>query len=650
MAEIIKSYDNGSEIKVVYSYTQNVSSNTSTLTLTLYVHRDGYGPSWDQECEAYIKLDGTKVMTYGGAFEIGASWVKIGSTVSKTVTHSSTGEKTVSIEGFFDGYGVSEKVQDLKCSGSVKLTTIPRASGISGISGGTIGSPVTVTISREVAGFTHKVYYTLGNVKNRLLGSDVGTSLTFTPPMSDCSQITGSTKGTATIRVDTYNGSTKIGSSSKNFTLNVPASVVPSFTGISFTRIDGDVPESWGVYVQGKSKVTAAITDAAGAYGSTIKSYSISGGGYSGTESSLTTGFLNTAGEITFTAKITDSRGRTATKTASITVAEYAAPVLSSVSGFRCDAGGTEQDDGEFISLTADFSGASVNGHNTIIGRYRARPEGGDWSDYASLTSQQAAVFAASGDFTFTVQVEVSDAFTSFEQEIIVNSIRFIMDFKAGGAGIAFGKAAEIENTAEFQFEAKFNSPVYGNVFGLNKLPEIPENSDLNDYMDTGCWAVYRTASANTISNIPVKTAGRLEVSSPTGEGIRSAQWSYLRQRYIPYSLDNPVWERNITRDETNVWTYGEWVRTSLSKETSDFVYAEQKVLWSGSWYMDAAKTIVLSEAVNLQPTGIVLLFAEYNTNGNINKSGLHTYFVPKGVLVEGEGNGWGAQYILGKL
>lgn len=495
MAEIINSYDNGSEIKVVYSYTQNQASNTSTITMTLYVHRDSYGPSWDQECEAYIKLDGTKVMTYGGAFEIGSSWVKIGTTVSKTVTHSSTGEKTVSIEGFFDGYGVSVKVQDLKCSGSVKLKTIPRGSSISSITGSTIGEPVTVKISREVSSFTHKVYYTLGNVKNRLLGSDVGTSLTFTPPMSDCEQITGSAKGTATIRVDTYNGSTKIGSSSKNFTLNVPASVVPSFTDISFTRIDGDVPESWGVYVQGKSKVTAAITGAAGAYGSTIKSYSISGGGYSGTESSLTTGVLKEAGEITFTAKITDSRGRTATKTASITVVAYAAPTLSSIVGFRCDAGGTEQDDGEYISLTANFLGASVNGYNTITGRYRTMPEGGSWSGYSNLVSGKSAVFAASGDFTFTVQVEVSDAFTSFTREIIVNSIRFIMDFKAGGNGIAFGKAAEYDDQMDVNWDirARKNLQVDGEILKSDgqAIPVIVESGT------DGIWTYRKWSDGN---------------------------------------------------------------------------------------------------------------------------------------------------------
>ena len=456
MAEIIKNYDNGSSIKVVYSYTQNVSKNQSTITMTLYVKRDAYGPSWNTRCDAYIQLDGSKVMTYTSNFNIGTSWVKIGSTVSKTITHSADGTKTVSIKGFFDSLGLTTKLTDLTVTGNVKLTDIPRASSISSISGSTIGSPVTINISREVSSFTHKVYYTFGETKDYLLGSNVGTSLTFTPSMNDCNDIPNAAKGTATIRVDTYSGSTKIGSASKNFTLNVPASVVPTFTGITFTPVNGEVPSDWGLYVKTKSKVKAAITGAAGAYGSTIKSYSISGGGYSGTASSLTTGFLNGAGTVTFTAKITDSRGRTATKTASITVVDYSPPVLSSVAGFRCDSSGAEQDDGEFISLTASFSGASVNEKNPTTGQYCYMPEGGVWSDFFPLSSGQAAVFPASGDATFMVQVQVSDAFTTVSQNIVVNSIRFIMDFRAGGNGIAFGKAAEYDSLLDCNWDAHF--------------------------------------------------------------------------------------------------------------------------------------------------------------------------------------------------
>lgn len=456
MAELVKNYDNGSAIKIVYSYSQNVSKNQSTLTMSLYVHRDGYGPSWNTHCDSYMQVDGSSVMTYDGSFNIGTSWVKIGSTVSKTVTHNADGTKTVALKGFFDSQGLTTKLQNLTVTGNVTLKTIPRASSISSISGNTIGSPVTINISREVSSFTHKIYYTFGETKDYLLGSGVGTSLTFTPSMNDCNDIPNAAKGTATIRVDTYNGSTKIGSASKNFTLNVPASVVPTFTGITFTPVNGQVPADWGLYVKTKSKVKAAITGAAGAYGSTIKSYSISGGGYSGTASSLTTGFLNTAGEITFTAKITDSRGRTATKNASITVVDYAPPVLSGVAGFRCNEQGEEQDDGEWISLTAAFSGASVEGKNTITGQYRYMPEGGEWSGFSPLSSGQPAVFPASGDATFVVQVQVSDAFATVSQNIVVNSIRFIMDFRAGGNGIAFGKAAEYDSLLDCSWDAHF--------------------------------------------------------------------------------------------------------------------------------------------------------------------------------------------------
>ncbi len=452
MAEIIKNYSNGSAIKIVYSYTQNVDKNQSTVTMTLYVHRDSYGPSYNSHCNSYMQLDGSTVMSYDGSFNIGTSWVKIGSTVSKTVTHSADGTKTITLKGFFDSQGLTSKLDDLTVSGNVTLKTIPRASSFT-LSASTVtagSTNMTVNISRASSSFTHTVQWKLGSHSKST--SSVATSASYTIPESWLDAIPNSTSGTGTVTVTTYNGSTKIGSTSKNFTVKADSDVVPSFTGITFTPVNGDVPEEWGLYVRTKSKVTAKITGAAGVYGSTIKSYSISGDGYSGTTDSLTTGFLNTAGTVTFTAKVTDSRGRTATKTASITVTDYAPPVLSNVAGFRCDPSGKAQDDGSYISLTADFSGSALDGKNPITGEYRYMAEGGDWSQYEPLTAGQAAVFYATGDATFTVQVQVSDTFTSFTQDIVVNSTRFIMDFKAGGTGIAFGKAAEYDDLLDVQW------------------------------------------------------------------------------------------------------------------------------------------------------------------------------------------------------
>lgn len=492
MANISRSYSNGSAIKVEYSYTQNVSKNQSTVTMTLYVHRDSYGPSWNTHCNSYIRLDGSNVMTYTGSFNISTSWVKIGSTVTKTVTHNADGTKSISITGFFDSQGLTSKLDDLSCSGTVTLKTIPRASSISSITGDTIGETVTIRLSRASSSFTHRLYYTFGDTKNRLLSSSVATSYSFKPSMNDCAYLPNSTSGTATIRADTYNGSTKIGSASKNFTLKVPSSVVPTLSGVSVTRVDGDVPEDWGVYVKGKSSAKVQINGAAGAYGSTIKAYAISGGGYSGTTNPFTTGALNTAGEVAFTGKITDSRGRTASGSASITVEDYAPPVLTSVEAHRCNASGALQDDGEYITLTAVFSGSTVGGRNAITGKYRRMPEGGDWTSLSSLTSGQAVVFPASGDSTFSVEVQVSDAFTTISQAVIVNSVEFIMDFKAGGSGIAFGKAAEYDDLLDVQWDARFRGGVAadGPLSTENPVEYAPEEDDPTVWQGKGLLAL----------------------------------------------------------------------------------------------------------------------------------------------------------------
>ena len=73
-------------------------------------------------------------------------------------------------------------------------------------------------------------------------------------------------------------------------------------------------------------------------------------GGFSSTESSFTTGFLTTSGTITFTAKVTDSRGRVSdAKTVSISVEAYAAPSFTDYSSQRAISDGTANDDGTYI-------------------------------------------------------------------------------------------------------------------------------------------------------------------------------------------------------------------------------------------------------------------------------------------------------------
>lgn len=340
--------------------------------------------------------------------------------------------------------------------------------------------------------------------------------------------------------------------------------------------------------------------------------------------------------------------GSTYTNNAAITLyaiweLAYIKPRISNVSVVRCNSSGTATDDGTNGLVTFDWECDKTV--SSIVVKWKL-PSASTWtSSTVTATGTSGTVSHVIGsnllsiDLTYDVHITVTDSGGSSYATSSLTSMAFTIDFLAGGKGVAFGKAAELEGVAEFNFDGKFNKPVYGNALGMNKLPEIPANDDLNNYMETGCYAVYRNDNASTIANIPVARAGRLEVWSSTGEGIRSEEWSYLTQRYVPYNLDNAVWEREISRGEDNVWTYGAWVRTSLSKAASERVYREPKVLWSGGYYMTAGHTITLSEAISKQNNGIVLVFSAFTDNA-VGNYWWHHFFVPKQIVTNNSGTG----------
>ena len=247
---------------------------------------------------------------------------------------------------------------------------------------------------------------------------------------------------------------------------------------------------------------------------------------------------------------------------------------------------------------------------------------------------------------TYTFTVSVSDSVGTTSSSVVVSGNAYTIDTKAGGDGISFGKPAELgeaqslggKGVADFEFDAKFNQPVYGTVRGLDKLPLIPNGSNFDNYMTPGCWGVYGNSGAETMINIPVKKAGCLEVEAATGEGVRSGGWSYLRQRYTPFRGEDPVYERDISRDASNAWTYGSWYKATLTPTAANKAYHTQKTLWSGTMTMHGgngdsanAQRITLSEAVSAQPNGIVIVFSRFvPASATAENNNFYTFFVPK--------------------
>lgn len=439
---------------------QSVADNYSNISWKL--KGSGSGSGWVNAGNFKAVINGTTVYSSSTRIQL-YNGTTVASGTAK-ISHNSDGTKSFSLSCEAGIYYVAV---NCSASGTHTLDTIPRASSVSATAVN-LGSATTISISRASSSFTHTLTYSFGSATGTIATKTSSTSVSWTPALSLANQIPSATSGTCTITCTTYNGSTSIGSKTCTVKLSVPSSVVPTISSLSATRVDGTVPSSWGIYVQSKSKATLTINGAAGSYGSTISSYSISGGGYSGTSSTLTTGFLNSSGTITFTAKVTDSRGRTSAEaTVSISVVAYSAPAFSSYTSQRCLSSGTVNEEGTYVKGTVSYSYASCSSKNTVTRTtYYKKSTDSTWTNAsASFSSGTAFTFGGgnlSADYSYDIRYTIVDAFATVNVYDVVTTAAVVMDFKAGGKGVAVGKVAEFDNT--FEVSEKWDVKVYGKL------------------------------------------------------------------------------------------------------------------------------------------------------------------------------------------
>lgn len=443
----------GSTYRVTWSLvSQNIANNTSTIRLTSTFHTT----NTTKIASTYSNFVTDGTVMYSGAYSKSGAGNIFSKTKDITVSHNA--------DGTFPGRSVSFSTNDYimgskSGSGTVSgVTTIPRSSSISSISGSSLGSSVTVNISRASTSFTHKVEYSFVGSSYTTATSSAATSATFTPSLSLANHIPNATSGTLTVRVTTYSGSTQIGNAvTKTQTLSLPGSVLPTLSGVTLTRVDNGVPSSWGVYVQGYSKVTATIAGASGIYGSSISGYSLSGSGYRSSSNSLTTGVLNSTGTFSFSGYVTDSRGRSSSSmtSAQFVVYEYFPPSIS-VSAQRCTSDGTISSSGTYLKVHCTYSYASVNGKNTISRSVTCNSVSN--TTFSSGTSFIMNANCAIGS-SYTLTAEITDGLgNSSTVTAFIPTAERVMNIKSNGKGVAFGGFSTKENTLQCYWDLEVNN------------------------------------------------------------------------------------------------------------------------------------------------------------------------------------------------
>lgn len=425
--------NNNSQVRILWQSTQTVDSYNNYTRTAKY----------------YVSINGGAEVEYSVSYKLPLRTTVTIVDATITVPHNADGTGTVRVRTWMDtriSAGVVEQTKTLT------LTTIPRATTPTfHTSSVDMGGTMTIYLNRASTSFTHDLAYSFagGSYVSITTGA---TTVHYWGTPDLASHIPNATSGTVTVRCITKSGSTVVGTKTATFTLKVPASVVPTISSVRTTEATSGLAAQFGAFVKSHSTLAVSVT-AAGAKGSTIKSYRATLDGKTYTGASFTSAVLLNSGTLNLVTTVTDSRGRTTQKTTPITVQDYYLPETSQFTAYRVDANGNAKSDGRYIKLTYAYRVAPVGNRNTAEAKIQyKRSIATSWEGVlftstalsGSATKQFTVVFST--DYQYDLLLSVTDWFgKKAEYTVVISTANVILDIKANGLGLSLGKTSEYD-------------------------------------------------------------------------------------------------------------------------------------------------------------------------------------------------------------
>ena len=312
------------------------------------------------------------------------------------------------------------------------------------------GTPFQATILSHTDA-AHTLTVRIGAFHQALSLAAGSASFSFTPPLAWLEAMPDAAQAPLQVTLATKGA----GAVTHSLLLCCPESQAPVVSGAACAPAAGEVPESWQVYVAGKSKAFVSLnTPAQAFYGASIVGYEIAGCGANAMAAALPlsaeTDYLP-AGERQVIVSAVDSRGLRGSQTVTIPVLPYSPPEISGASAERRDAQGQEADEGTFIRAAAAAGYADCGGHNSVACAvaYRARGDA-DWVYAGNLTD--GALLFGGGQMDIAKDYEIrllaTDAFGAQACHYLrVPRAQFTLHFQQGGKAAAFFGPANREST-----------------------------------------------------------------------------------------------------------------------------------------------------------------------------------------------------------
>lgn len=456
-------------LTLVLTETTDAANNTSRIDYSVSV----VGSGFDVTNNNYLTLK------LGGNLMFGGNPGRVVNSATITsgtwyYTHNQDGTGSFSVECSYSTILANDGSVSATINTTHTATTIPRTSTFT-VGNGTLNTAQTISITKANSSYTHTLTYKCGSSTGTITTKTSNSSVSWTPALSLATQNTTGTSLSCTITCTTFNGNTNMGSTSKTITLSIPASVAPTAGNITASEGNPTVvpadPFS-GVYIFRKSRINlSCVVSTSSAQGATIVNayYQVDSYKYNATVTQSGTNWtcaktnmspLN-PGTYSYSLVATDSRGRTVTKTGSVTVYEYKSPTISNFTVERCNSSGVASDSGTCIKVTATVTYSSLNSKNPCTRTLSWSPATGSTSSKTYSTnsiSETITAYTFSGDNPYQFTLTVTDYFNTVTSLKGVPSEVVLVDYYNDGKGMAVGGVAQTTNLFDVYFPTQIRN------------------------------------------------------------------------------------------------------------------------------------------------------------------------------------------------
>ncbi|WP_298731015.1 DUF859 family phage minor structural protein [uncultured Granulicatella sp.] len=566
----IEKFTNSGYAKLAMEVTEtdySIENNDSPVEYNLWLER-GSGWVYDLNNETWAEAtinDQTVIAKYVSFDLRNTDRVLLGSGTI-TIPHNDDGSKTITFWARI--LNVANQGNINWFSGTLGLTNIPRASAIESVSATELGQTVTIKIDKKVNEFRHQVWWQVNDSGWIDLGTGHDTSVQLTVPIDYAARITNSDTGLLDVCVRTFRGNDKIGNDvyKRGIPIKVPASIVPMLEDVTISERTAKLAEfiPLGNYVKDKSVMRVEAVNAAGSHGSTIVSTELTVDNL--VVRSATGDFpANKAGNLEVTAKVTDSRGRTATKSKTIKVWDYYVPKII---GFLANRTGNGTNKTIIATVAANVSPLVIDGINrnpyTLKIQYSAK-KANRWIDAVNLTNESTERINRQFDCgafyeiskAYNIRLVIQDKLSDLVDSILlVRSSRVLWAW--GDNRVAVGGFPELDGHFESFLPVAFHSslnveegimsrgrPIQEFALTSREGKSLKYSGDLNNLRNAGSY------HATGVQHNPAETNNYGYVNVIT----HSNDSSYCVQFYVPFNSDQFF----MRRCDSNRWS--DWIR-----------------------------------------------------------------------------------------